>query len=29
LLAHPSTQAFVEAGKRESWRLDFNEFDMD
>ena len=29
LLAHPSTQTFCEAGKRETWMLDFNEFHMD
>ena len=29
LLAHPSTRAFCEAGQRESWVLDFNEFDID
>jgi glutathione S-transferase len=28
LLTHPSTRSFIEAGKRESWMLDFNEFDM-
>ena len=29
LLQHPSTQAFFEAGKRESWVLEFNEFDIE
>jgi glutathione S-transferase len=29
LQAHPSAQAFYQAGKRESWVLDFNEFDME
>ena len=29
LLAHPSTQAFYAAGKRESWVLEFNEFDIE
>ena len=28
LLAHPSTQAFFQAGKQESWVLEFNEFDL-
>lgn len=29
LLQHPATQAFFEAGRRESWVLEFNEFDID
>ena len=29
LLQHPATQAFFEAGKRESWILEFNEFDIE
>lgn len=29
LLQHPATQAFFEAGKRESWVLEFNEFDIE
>ena len=29
LLAHPATRAFYAAGQRESWMLDFNEFDID
>lgn len=29
LLAHPSGQAFFDAGKQESWILEFNEFDLD
>jgi glutathione S-transferase len=28
LLAHPATEAFYRAGERESWVLEFNEFDM-
>jgi glutathione S-transferase len=28
LLAHPATEAFYEAGLRESWVLEFNEFDI-
>ena len=28
LLAHSATEAFYEAGRRESWILEFNEFDM-
>jgi len=28
LLAHPATEAFYQAGRRESWVLEFNEFDM-
>jgi glutathione S-transferase len=29
LLAHPATQAFYEAGQRESWVLEFSEFDIE
>lgn len=29
LLAHPATQAFCQAGKRESWVLEFNELQQD
>jgi glutathione S-transferase len=29
LLQHPATQAFFEAGKRESWVLECNEFDIE
>jgi glutathione S-transferase len=29
LLQHPATQAFFEAGKRESWILEFIEFDIE
>jgi glutathione S-transferase len=29
LLKHPATEAFYEAGKRESWVLEFNEFDIE
>ena len=29
LLAHPATQAFCQAGKRESWVLEFNELEQD
>jgi glutathione S-transferase len=29
LLAHPSTRAFYQAGKQESWILDFNEYDIE
>ena len=28
LLAHPATEAFYQAGCRESWVLEFNEFDI-
>ena len=29
LLNHPATLEFYTAGQRESWVMDFNEFDMD
>jgi hypothetical protein len=29
LLAHSSTQTFYQAGQREDWVLEFNEFDIE